>query len=219
MNGPHDVGGLHGFGPATPDADDQNFHAGWEQRVFALTLAMGATGAWNLDQSRSARESMGAQAYRQSSYYQIWHAGLLTLLLDRSLVSAGELDSGEVSVAPVPLPGKLAAGQVAQTLARGAPVERAPTDAARFAPGERVFTRNHQPATHTRLPAYIRNRPGTIASVHGVHVFADEHAVTGAEAPQWLYSVRFDATELFGPETTANDIYVDCWESYLQGVS
>lgn len=219
MNGPHDVGGLHGFGPVIPDADDQNFHADWERRVFALTLAMGATGAWNLDQSRSARESMGAQAYRQSSYYQIWHAGLVSLLMNHSLVSAAELASGNVELEPVQLPRKLAAGRVAEKLAQGSPVERAPTGPARFAPGDRVMTQNHQPPTHTRLPAYIRNRPGTIESVHGAHVFADEHAVTGTEAPQWLYSVRFDAAELFGPATTADSVFVDCWESYLQAAA
>ena len=71
MNGPHDLGGLHGFGPVQTEADEPLFHAPWERRVFALTLAMGATGSWNIDQSRAARESIGPQRYRNSSYYQI----------------------------------------------------------------------------------------------------------------------------------------------------
>ncbi|MGH1360131.1 MAG: nitrile hydratase subunit beta [Burkholderiaceae bacterium] len=216
MNGPHDVGGLHGFGPVIPDADSDHFHAEWERRLFALTLAMGATGTWNLDQSRAAREKIGALRYRQSSYFQIWHAGLEALLIEHGLVSQAELESGERSAEPVPLSRTLAADEVAAALARGAPVAREVSSPARFAPGDRVRTRNLQPASHTRLPGYIRAKPGTIARLHGAHVLPDEHARTGAEAPEWLYSVSFDAHEVFGAETTADALYVDCWESYLE---
>ena len=47
MNGVHDMGGMHGFGPVEPEPDEPVFHAEWERRAFALTLAMGATGQWN----------------------------------------------------------------------------------------------------------------------------------------------------------------------------
>ena len=63
MNGAHDMGGMHGFGPVVPEPDEPPFHAEWERRVFALTLAMGATGEWNLDESRFARESQSPRAY------------------------------------------------------------------------------------------------------------------------------------------------------------
>ena len=43
------MGGQHGFGPVEPEPDEPVFHAEWERRAFALTLAMGATGEWNLD--------------------------------------------------------------------------------------------------------------------------------------------------------------------------
>jgi hypothetical protein len=57
MNGVHDMGGMQHFGPVVPEIDEPPFHHAWERRVFALTIAMGATGAWNLDQSRFAREA------------------------------------------------------------------------------------------------------------------------------------------------------------------
>ena len=57
MNGAHDMGGTHGFGAVAPEPDEPVFHADWERRVLALTLAMGATGEWNLDASRFAREN------------------------------------------------------------------------------------------------------------------------------------------------------------------
>ncbi len=58
MNGLHDVGGMHGFGPVIPEAEKPIFHAEWHKRAMALTLAMGASGKWSLDQSRFARESL-----------------------------------------------------------------------------------------------------------------------------------------------------------------
>lgn len=215
MNGPQDLGGLHGFGPVVADSDDDHFHAAWERRVFALTLAMGATGAWNIDQSRSARESIGHLNYRQSSYFQIWHAGLLALLLERDLVSKEELATGTALTPAVSVPRFLRPQDVGPSLLRGSPASRDTSELALFAVGDSVQTFNWQPATHTRLPAYIRGQPGEIAAVHGAHVLPDVHGTSGADQAQWLYSVRFDPVILFGPDTTAHAIYVDCWESYL----
>ena len=218
MNGPHDIGGLHGFGPVVQDADDDPFHEPWERRLFALALAMGATGAWNLDQSRFARESMGQVRYRQSSYFQIWLAGLETLLLERGLVTPEELEKGSVKADPIKLPRLLLAGNVRSALEKGAPVDRPLQGFAQFGCGDQVVVRNLQPASHTRLPGYIRGRPGHIAAINGAHLLPDEHASTGNEKPEWLYSVCFNAVDLFGAETTASEIYVDCWESYLRPV-
>jgi Nitrile hydratase beta subunit, N-terminal len=57
MNGAHDMGGVHGFGAVLPEADEPAFHANWEWRVHALTLAMGASGEWTLDAFRFACEN------------------------------------------------------------------------------------------------------------------------------------------------------------------
>ena len=53
-----DLGGQNGHGPVVPEAEGELFHAAWEPRALALTLAMGATGSWNIDMSRSARETL-----------------------------------------------------------------------------------------------------------------------------------------------------------------
>ena len=58
MNGAADLGGMMGFGPVQREDNEPPFHAEWERRAFALTLAMGATGSWTLDASRFARESL-----------------------------------------------------------------------------------------------------------------------------------------------------------------
>ena len=60
MNGGHDLGGMHGLGPIHPEPEHAEpiFHGEWERRCFALTLAAGFTGQWNIDASRFAREQM-----------------------------------------------------------------------------------------------------------------------------------------------------------------
>lgn len=215
MNGVHDMGGLQSFGPVRPEPNEPPFHAPWEKRAMGLTLAMGATGAWSLDQSRAARESLPPATYLSSSYYRIWVAGLENLMVERNLVTREELQAGRMLTAPVKVGRVLSADEVAAAIAKGTPTEREAKGRPRFAAGDAVRTKNWNPPTHTRLPRYCRGKRGTIAKVHGFHVFADASALGRSEA-QWLYSVRFEAAELWGPHTTANAVYVDCWEPYLE---
>lgn len=215
MNGVHDMGGLQSFGPVVPEKDEPPFHHGWERRALGLTLAMGATGSWTLDQTRAARESLAPAEYLSSSYYRIWVAALENLMLERGLLARSELAQGRALETPRPVARVLAAKDVEAALARGTPTARTPSQPARFAVGDRVRTRNWNPPGHTRLPRYCRDKPGTIVACHGVHVFADASA-EGREDPQWLYGVRFEARDLWGPHTTASAVYVDCWEPYLE---
>jgi nitrile hydratase beta subunit len=218
MNGVHDMGGMHGFGAVVPEPNEPVFHASWERQALAITLAMGATGHWNLDQSRQARERLPAARYLGSSYYQIWLEALQVLMLQHGLVTEHELASGQAQAAPVPGVRPLAAARVRTVLAQGSPVVRPAQQPARYAVGQAVRARVMHPAGHTRLPAYVRGKSGVIARVHGVHVFADSHAQPdGAEAPQWLYSVRFEAQQLWGEHAEPNSsVCVDAWASYLE---
>jgi nitrile hydratase subunit beta len=214
MNGVHDMGGFQDFGPVRPEPGAPPFHHAWERRVLGLTLAMGATGAWNIDQSRAARESLPPALYLSGGYYRIWMEAMGVLLQERGLATAGELREGRMQVAPGEVRRVLRAQDVGNALARGTPVERTPAAPALFKPGDRVRTREWNPPGHTRLPRYCRGKPGTIARVHGFHVFADAHAL-GQEAAHWLYNVRFEARDLWGEHTTAGAVHVDCWEPYL----
>ena len=36
MNGIHDMGGMHGFGPIEREENEPVFHHAWEGRVFAM---------------------------------------------------------------------------------------------------------------------------------------------------------------------------------------
>lgn len=91
MNGAHDLGGMHGFGPIDHAANEPIFHAEWERRAFAITLAMGAYGAWNLDQTRFARECSDPAHYLSSSYYEHWLDGLERLLVESGLLGEQEI--------------------------------------------------------------------------------------------------------------------------------
>ena len=78
-------------------------------------------------------------------------------------------------------------------------------------------TKNVHPATHTRLPRYVRGRIGVIECVRGHHVFPDSVAIGAGENPQWLYSVRFEGRELWGVESDPKlKVSVDAWEPYLE---
>jgi len=216
MNGGQDLGGAHGHGPVRPEPNEPVFHAEWEKRAFALTLAMGAPGGWNIDMSRFARENRAPHEYLSMSYYQIWLAGLERLMAERGLVSPEEITAGHPIGTPKPVPRTLSATDVAKVLYRGGPTERETNTAPRFVVGDRVRAKNMHPATHTRLPRYVRGHVGTVERVLGCHVFPDSNSLGLGENPHWLYTVRFTGRELWGPDGDPSvTVSVDAWEPYL----
>ncbi len=215
------MGGQQCFGPVLAEADEPVFHAQWERLALALTLAAGALGQWNIDLSRSARESLPAAVYLGSSYYEIWIRALEALLVERGLALADEVHTGAMVVPGKPMARVLGADQVAAALAKGSPTERPARTPARFHPGDRVLAKNMHPLGHTRLPRYVRGHVGTVELVHGAHIFADSHAIKTTppfdEDPHWLYTVVFEAREIWGaPADPKARVSVDAWEPYLQ---
>ena len=211
-----DLGGQDGYGAVHPEPEGELFHAAWEPRVLALTLAMGASGLWNIDSSRAARETLAD--YRGLGYYQIWLAGLERLLLQTGAAHADEIAQARMLWAAVPTASVLRADQVAAVLARGRPTSRQPQSPARYSLGQPVRANAAAPQHHTRLPGYARGKRGVIERVHGVHVFADTHARGLGEQPQWLYTVAFDEQELWGSDIPRQQstVSVDAWEPYLE---
>jgi nitrile hydratase beta subunit len=219
VNGGQDLGGTHGHGPVKPEPNEPVFHEEWEKRAFALTLAMGRPGGWNIDMSRFARENRPPGEYLSMSYYQIWLAGLVTLLKERELVTEKEIATGHAQGPAKPVTRVLSPGDVAKVLYRGGPTERQTNTSAIFKAGDKVRAKNINPPTHTRLPRYVRGRVGTVERVIGCHVFPDSNATGAGENPQWLYTVRFGGRELWGPEgDPTTKVSVDAWEPYLEAV-
>ena len=216
MDGVHDMGGMDGFGPVVPEADEPVFHAPWEARVLAINRAMGATGIWTIDMMRFSREEIPPHVYLASSYYRRWFLGIEQMLLEDGLVGADELAAGHAQAPGSRLGrGPLKASEVRRVMTRGSFGRPAPAPA-RFAVGARVRCRNIHPPTHTRLPRYARGRLGTIERVQGCHVFPDTVAVGEGEQPQWLYTVVFEARELWGADADPTlTVSIEAFEPYL----
>ena len=54
---------------------------------------------------------------------------------------------------------------------------------------------------------------------HGIAAFHDTVARGLGKKPQHVYTVRFDARELWGESAPARDcVYLDLWEDYLEPV-
>lgn len=88
---------------------------------------------------------------------------------------------------------------------------------ARFQIGDRVRAKVTHPKTYTRLPRYVRGKIGTIARNHGVYVFPDTVGQCLDTCPQYVYSVRFEAQEVWGDCATANHaLYIDLFDDHLE---
>jgi nitrile hydratase beta subunit len=216
MNGVHDMGGMHGFGPVCPERNEPVFHAPWEGRVAAIRRAMSAWGKWNIDVDRHMREVIPPAEYLRMSYYERWLDGLIEISIRTGLVTREEVRSGRAAPGQARAQPALGPAEARATLFQRLPFSRESSAAPRFAVGQAVRARNLHPEGHTRLPRYVRGRNGTIDRQHGVFVFPDTNAYFKGEDPQHLYSVRFAARELWGESAAGQDaVYLDLWESYL----
>jgi nitrile hydratase beta subunit len=215
MNSIHDMGGMDGFGPVEPEADEPVFHAEWEGRVFAMNRATGLLGRWNLDGTRHSVERMNPVDYLSSSYYERWLYGLEKRLVATGLVTADELEkaSGAARSNSAPI---VTVDKVRAMLGKRDAGRRPEGRPAKFKPGDEVIARIMNPLGHTRIPRYVRGRRGVIDRDHGIFVFPDTNAELAGEKPQHVYSVRFTAREIWGADAAEQDvIYIDLWDDYL----
>jgi nitrile hydratase len=217
MDGIHDLGGMDGFGAVEPEPDEPVFHHRWEGRVFAMSLAMAATGAWNIDIGRFGIERLPPAVYITSSYYEKWCRRIELIVVERGLATQNEIDSGHSYGLGQELKnGTFTADRVERVLKRGT-FTRATETEPRFQPGDSVRTRNIHPRSHTRLPRYVRGHVGVVERLHGANVFPDSVVSGEGEDPQWLYTVRFDGRELWGDDAEPGiNVSVDAFEPYLE---
>ena len=213
-NSIHDMGGTHGFGPVEREENEPVFHAAWEGRVLAMQRATGYLGLWTIDGGRASLETLPPLAYLAASYYERWFLGLERRVVAHGLVGAEEIAAGRSLRPGIRLNRKLTAEEAKRPLLGN--FERPAPAPARFRVGERVRTRNINPATHTRLPRYARGKLGTIEAIRGVHVFPDSAATGAGDNPQWLYNVVFPARELWGDEADPSiKVSIEAFEPYL----
>ncbi|HEY6875669.1 MAG TPA: nitrile hydratase subunit beta [Candidatus Dormibacteraeota bacterium] len=191
MNGVHDMGGMHGFGPLEIEHNEPVFHHKWEGVVRAM-MARTNGRYYNLDEFRHAIERMPAEDYLKASYYERWLHAVETLLNEKGVITTGN---------------------TAPTIER----HKAPAITPHFQPGDRVVTHNMHPHGHTRLPRYARGRRGTVRKVYGPFQLPDANAHGDHDRWEPCYAVEFEARELWGAEAGARDrVCIDLWESYLE---
>jgi nitrile hydratase len=215
MNGVHDMGGMTCFGHIEREENEPVFHAPWERRVFAMRMT-GRVAA-NIDEGRHSNERLDPVLYLSSSYYERWLASLVMLAIEKGILTHEELETGIAQMTEGSTWTSLRPDEIEARVRQGAPFQR---DFGRLTPrfkvGDGVLARNLHPAGHTRLPRYVRGRCGVIDRIHGTFVYPDTNAHGLGEQPQPLYSVRFEARELWGPNAPVRDcLYIDLWEDYL----
>jgi nitrile hydratase subunit beta len=217
MNGVHDMGGMQDMGAIDEQKNEPVFHAHWEARAFGVYRAMAGWRLWTLDAVRFQREQIAPLDYFRMSYYERIIDGLVELMLKNRLITQSEIKSGRPDKgAPIRTP-PLTAEKVADVIAKGVPARRNVPVTATFQVRQRVRARNINPVGHTRLPRYARGKVGTIDRDHGVFVFPDTNALALGEKPQHVYSVRFDARELWGRQVDRRDsVYIDIWDDNLE---
>lgn len=220
MNSIHDFGGMQGYGPVIPDVDEPIFAHDWERLGFGVNMLMIVIGLYKADESRHAMEKIPPVHYLDSPYYLHWIEGFERILLEKGIVTEEELKTG---VSEGPAPDWLKTAELPPNDQMGALVRAIhdmtgdASDAQRFAVGDKVRAININPRTHTRLPRYIRGHVGTVTAAREAFVYADQRAHSDGEDPQWVYSVRFEGAELWGPDAGVKDaVYIDLYQPYIE---
>lgn len=217
MNGVHDMGGMHGLGPIGHQPNEPAFHELWQARLFALRRGMGAWGKWNIDATRHAIEKLPAAQYLSQEYFQRQFEAFLHMLVAAGFITPQEIVDGHAQGSQKIATPAMTPESAASMIRKGVAYNREIPVQAHFEVGQAVHTRNLNPTGHTRLPRYARDKIGSIDRCHGVFVFPDSNAHFQGEKPQPLYSVRFEARELWGAQAAASDsVYLDLWEDYLE---
>jgi hypothetical protein len=191
VDGVHDLGGMHGFGPVPIETDEPLFHEPWEGRVWGMrATVMRST---TIDRFRYTIEQMPPAEYLAASYYERWLWAIEHLAAEQ-----GILDSADH---PAPMP-------------RPSPVTS--TWAGRFHEGDRVRVRNTVTNGHTRVPRYLRRHVGRVERVAFAWPNPGQSAATGTYGePELVYTVAFAAAELFGPAAD-HTITADLGDSDLE---
>ena len=207
MDGIHDLGGMSGFGPVEVEPDEPRFHEAWESTAFCLNaLGIAVLRAYNVDEYRHAVERMDPAHYLDASYYERVLTGVATLLVEKGVVTRGELEAR-------------AGGSFAlsRPAARVHVEARPEGEAARFAVGEAVVVRDVHAAGHTRVPRYVRGKRGVVVHVAPRFSLPDTAAHGLPARSEHTYHVLFEARSLWGEDAgTRETVVVDLWDSYLE---
>jgi len=201
MDGMHDLGGRQGFGRVRHAPDARAWHAEWELRANTLYGLAVRLGIFNMDEYRHAIERMEPRHYLAAGYYERTLTSLLTLCVEKGLVTREELEARAGGSVPLALPSAPGRGNAAQR--------------ERFAPGDRVRVKSDHVPGHVRMPGYIRGKTGTVVSESPPYPFPDAHAHGLPAEDEPTYDVRFCSEELWPGSSDPALVHVGVFQSYL----
>jgi nitrile hydratase subunit beta len=220
MDGVHDMGGMHGFGPVVVEGGDEVFHQDWEARVFALDHLSNVRGLVDGPGGRAVKESMDAAHYLEASYYERWLWSAERGLEAKGTIVPGEVEAmmarlSGVETSPTAADPELAAEAVAK-LREGSPAMGVAVSP-RFTPGDRVRVRRMHPDGHTRCPRYVRGAVGVIERVQGTDRLPDRATYGLPTEPEPVYAVAFASQELWGDSDEPPwTVLLDLFDTYLE---
>jgi nitrile hydratase beta subunit len=224
MNGVHDMGGMHGFGPVVREEDEPVFHETWEGRVYTMLRELNTKYPPNdAGAGRDIIEHIEPATYLTMSYYERFLRVLEKRAVAGGLLTESEIEERQEVIANEggdPVPSTSNPEMVQRSLTRLFTSQPRPAEGAsppRFEKGQPVVVRNLNWPGHNRLPRYIRGKRGVVERVNGAHRIEDAHADALGPDPQTVYTVRFDGTEVWGADSETNlMVCMELWEGYLQ---
>ena len=227
MNGIHDMGGLHGFDDLNHDPDDPVFHSEWESRVFCITQVIDTREIWNLDEHRHEIELMNPANYINDGYYGRWLFAMESILNRKNILLSEEVEQRieEMSRNPRRLTPPVREGRSwplsdDEKVRWGACREEAQVVPV-FKVADEVRVRNIHPPGHTRVTSYTRGKAGIVERVHAQPwVLPDTRAHYNGENLQPVYTVKFAAQTLWGPQAESNQhLYIDLSEDHIESLN
>jgi nitrile hydratase beta subunit len=220
MDGVHDMGGMHGFGPVVQPGGELAYHERWESRVLGIEVLVRIEGL-GAGPGRPVIEEMEPARYLAASYYERWLFGAEQRLIRKGTIAAGDVDAmaGRLR-AGEPVTARRDPGMVERALAElraRHPMRLPPPADARFEPGQRVRVKRMHPRGHTRCPRYARGVVGVVERVRGADRLPDRAVYGEPVVPEPVYSVVFGSQDLWGSsEEPPWSVRLDLWQSYLE---
>jgi nitrile hydratase subunit alpha len=224
----HDIGGsLISKNDIQKDLkfEDQPLLA-WEQQCHALFVVLASRGILGTDELRRAIEALAPDQYALWGYYEKWSAAMVSLLMEKNVISEAELRLALFGPA-------LLSSQVNDAMmAEPSPLFRV-GDCVRVKPyassttydGRSPYHAVEWRRPHIRTPGYIYGAVGVIERVCGRHGDPSFLAFGTRPAPDvQLYRVRFRQADLWPEQHHASSgggdvVEVEIYEHWLESGS
>ena len=230
----HNLGGIEALGPI--NFEKRVFVEPWEERIFGIHVAMMGlsnhlpiesvptkfNSEWTWADLRKGAEAMHPFEYFKYRYYEKWLGGISGFFVGAGYITEQELEARSKEYlaspdAPLPTGGETGIDeQVIKYLRVGDSPKREIDAKPKFALGDKVLIKDLPPTDHTRLPGYLRDKPGVVTTVYDDTYTYFCKTADGLGEPMPVYCVRFDPVDIWGEMAEGKAyVYADIFETYI----